>query len=99
MDKIIYVYIIHVLTSLIVRMNGIYSSFLVRFSKFCGNCTNATSWPFSSSIKQQSASLMAMELFEYMSQSTFRMTFPLLIFEETLICIKPINGNFSKLIK
>uniref|UniRef100_A0A9I9E554 Uncharacterized protein n=1 Tax=Cucumis melo TaxID=3656 RepID=A0A9I9E554_CUCME len=54
-------------------------SFFVTLSNFCGNCTNAISCPFSSSIKKQSASLMAFELFEYISQSTLSRICPLLI--------------------
>lgn len=62
-----------------------YKSFLVRLTKFCGNCTKPISGPLSSSMRKHRASVIASELFEYMSQSRFRMTGALLILDETLI--------------
>ncbi|PON43429.1 hypothetical protein PanWU01x14_273680 [Parasponia andersonii] len=56
--KLKYKYLTYQLTSVTVRRSLPYKSFLVTFSKACGNCTYAISWPCSSSNKKQRASFM-----------------------------------------
>ena len=88
-------YVTEPLTAKIICSELPYRSFLVMFSKHCGNCTKAISWLFSSSMKKQSASRTDDELFEHISQSTFRIISPLLIFEDTLIYILEENKEIS----